>query len=126
MKVAIPTDDKVNISGHFGRTLGFKIYEIENSKVINSEHRTNTFTGHAQGHHQEKHHGGDHQSHGGILQNLNDCDVVIAGGMGRRLFDDFSNNNMQVFITSEPVIDKAIELFLSGTLDSNSDTCCSH
>ena len=37
MKVAIATDDKVNVSHHFGRTLGFRVFEIVNSKIVKDE-----------------------------------------------------------------------------------------
>jgi len=66
MKIAIPTEDKINISGHFGRTKGFLIFEINDNKIINSEYRDNDFTGHAQGmHHDHGHHdhGDNHQQH---------------------------------------------------------------
>ena len=49
MKIAIVSDDGKTISAHFGRSRGFVIFEIEDSKVKNQEYRENTFTGHARG-----------------------------------------------------------------------------
>ena len=33
MKIAIPSDDKVSICVHFGRTKGFLIFDIENNTI---------------------------------------------------------------------------------------------
>lgn len=134
MKIAIPTDDKITICPHFGRTSGFMIFKIENRKVVESEFRPNTFTGHVRGHHQSHQHGGFHgshnqdqqQSHSGIYQALGDCQIVIAKGMGRRLYVDFEEWNIQVFITKEDEINTAIEAFLHNTLDSDIERLCSH
>jgi predicted Fe-Mo cluster-binding NifX family protein len=135
MKIAIPSDEGTYLSQHFGRTLGFKIFEINDGSIIGEEYRQNTFTGHAMGHHQD--HGHDHHHHGEndghaqhshhrILGALHDCEVVIAGGMGRRLFDDLTENGKQIFITTQPETRKAVELFLADQLTSDKKTCSHH
>lgn len=131
MKIAVPTDDNYTVAQHFGRTKGFKIFEIENNQIISTEHRTNDFTGHAQGqHHEHEHHNHSHRqhnnSHAGIFNALGDCKVVIAGGMGRRLYDDFVARNIEVFVTKEFHIGTAVELYLKNQLDDNPDGCCNH
>lgn len=130
MKIAIPSDNKVQISAHFGRTRGFMVYEIDRNEILNSEYRDNTFTGHAMGqHHEHDHHeDNDHQqhTHGRILDALNDCEVVIAGGMGRRLLDDLSNANIKVFVTRESDINSALHAYIEESLDHNESSCCDH
>ncbi len=132
MKIAIPSDDKVNICKHFGRTKGFVIVELQNNEVVNKEYKENTFTGHAQGHHHnhgDEHnhqHGGGHHSHQGIFDAIGDCDAVVAGGMGRRLYDDFGKTDIKVYVTKENSIDTALQLFINEKLDNNSDNCCNH
>ena len=131
MKIAIPSEDRIHISSHFGRTKGFMIYEIENNEIVKSEYRDNTFTGHARGMHHEhghNHHEDNHQqhTHGRILNALNDCNTVIAGGMGRRLLDDLNNNGKEVIVTDETQIEKAIQAFLENTLDHSESKCCEH
>jgi predicted Fe-Mo cluster-binding NifX family protein len=126
MKIAIPSDDKINISGHFGRTKGFVICELENNKVIHKEYKENNFTGHSQGLHHDNNHEHVTQSHNGIFNAIGDCGVVIAGGMGQRLYSDFELKNIAVYITKEYNIDKAIQLYVTDKLDNNSDTCCQH
>ena len=128
MKIAIPTDDKSTICSHFGRASGFMVYRIVDRAVVETEYRQNTFTGHAQGHHHEhNHHGGDHQhSHAAILQALGDCEIVIAKGMGRRIYNDFEQWKILVFITKENNLNAAIDAFLKNTLDSDIEQLCKH
>ncbi len=131
MKIAIPSNNKQTICGHFGRTAGFMIYEIADNKIVNQEYRPNTFTGHAQGKHQEHNHQQGHghghgHSHSGILSALHDCEIVIAGGMGRRLLDDLTQNNKKVFVTKEANIKIAVEAFINQKLDHNENSCCDH
>ncbi len=149
MKIAIPSTDNKSVFGHFGKAKGFTICEIEDNKVVDRKHIDNTFTGHAQeknhakeehheahglqydGGHEHHHHEGGHEHHGGhshegIFKAIGDCDVVIAGGMGRRLYNEFLERNIKVFVTKETSIDRALEVFLSGDLDNNPDKCCNH
>lgn len=126
-KIAIPTDDKQTVAPHFGRAGGFMIYDVSNGKVLGSEYRANDFTGHARGqHHQHEAHGAGHggHSHKGILDNLGDCKAVISGGMGQRLFNDLAQHKIEVLITRESNLDRAVELYLSGGLDSSGKPCC--
>ncbi len=126
MKIAIPTNDNINISSHFGRTKGFVICEIDNDEVIKKEYKQNTFTGHAQGLHSDAEHEHGNHSHKGIFDAIGDCEIVIAGGMGRRLYNDFEQKNIKVFVTKEINIDRALDLFFNSELDNNSDKCCDH
>jgi len=132
MKIAIPSEEGTYLSQHFGRTLGFTIFEIANGQIINQEFRLNDFTGHSLGQHeQHQHHGPEHDdhaqhSHSRILNALNDCEIVIAGGMGRRLVDDLTEAGKQIFITSEPETRKAVEMFLADKLISDKEACSHH
>lgn len=57
---------------------------------------------------------------------LHDCEVVIAGGMGRRLYVDFEAAKKQVFVTQISNLNEAINAYLSNTIDNNEDACCQH
>lgn len=126
MRIAIPTNDMTTVSAHFGRTKGFMVFIIENNKVINMEYRINTFTGHAKNEHKEHNHGEHKHSHQSILNVLRNCKIVIAGGMGKRLYNDFEENGIQVFVTKEKSIQNALELLTKGVLDNNTTKCCNH
>jgi predicted Fe-Mo cluster-binding NifX family protein len=41
MKIAIASDDQKTIAYHFGRALGFMIYDVQNSKIMSEEYREN-------------------------------------------------------------------------------------
>ncbi len=126
MKIAIPTNDQKTVSAHFGRTAGFMIYNIEGTKIIGKEYRPNNFTGHAQGWHNDENHGEHQHSHSDIFRALAECTTVIAGGMGRRLYTDFEQQKIKVFVTQESNIEKAVELFIKNELDNEPDKCCEH
>ena len=128
-KIALPTDDNINICPHFGRTRGFRIVEIDGTKVISEKYLQNDFTGHAMGqHHEHDHHHDEHHahSHQGIFNALGECKTVIANGMGRRLYDDFQQAGVEVFVTRYNNIDQAVRSYIEGVLDNNQDICCSH
>ncbi|MFH1119605.1 MAG: NifB/NifX family molybdenum-iron cluster-binding protein [Bacteroidota bacterium] len=131
MKIAVPSNDGINISAHFGRSKGFIIFDTDGNRISGKQYIDNTITGHAQGHHHESDHPhgaqGDHShSHAGILGALAGCETVIAGGMGQRLYSDLQAANKKVFVTREEDAEKAVMLFLSSELDNNPDVCCRH
>jgi len=132
MKIAVPSDEGRYLSQHFGRTLGFSIFEVTNGQIVNQIYRPNTFTGHALGlHYEHQHHGADNDdhtrhSHGSILSALNDCEIVIAGGMGQRLYIDLTGAGKKVFITTQRETRKAVEMFLADELSSDKEACEHH
>ncbi|MCF7824586.1 MAG: iron-molybdenum cofactor biosynthesis protein [Candidatus Marinimicrobia bacterium] len=124
MKIGIATDDQINIAQHFGRTLGFVIVDIENGNIGEKEYRKNTYSNHMQGRDHE--HGEHGHSHTSILEALKDCNVVLARGMGRRIYDDLRSVNIESMITDKITVDAALEAYLAGTLVDNPDKGCVH
>jgi predicted Fe-Mo cluster-binding NifX family protein len=123
MKIAIASDDGKTIASHFGRTRGFVIVEAADGKIVNSEYRPNTFTGHATGAEGESQVA---DRHGPILSALADCQVVVARGMGRRIYDDLAGAGIEVFVTTEALAEKAAGQYLMGKLVDNPDQACDH
>lgn len=123
MKIAIATDDKESISEHFGRTLGFLVYEVEDGNIKNESYRKNNFTFHAQGIIDKSH---NMDKHSKILSALNDCQVVISNGMGRRIYEDLQSANIKPFIVNETNIKDALDLFLQNQLVNIPDKKCEH
>lgn len=126
MKIALPSDDGRTICGHFGRAAGFLVFDLTGNIIARQTYVENNFTGHAPGHHHEHGHDHQHHSHGGILDALHDVSVVIAAGMGRRLYDDLTLAGKQVFVTRLSDAREAVEAFVDGTLDSDPGGCCHH
>jgi predicted Fe-Mo cluster-binding NifX family protein len=77
MKLAIVSDDRINISEHFGRASGFMVFEIQNNAIVHQEYRENIGKS-----------SGECQScdHDVMIKNIKDCNVVISYGMGQRIY----------------------------------------
>ena len=125
MKIGIASNDQTSIAQHFGRTKGFVIIELDGGNIISKDYRENGFTHHVQ-QAEQKHSGGHGHSHSGILTALNDCEVVIARGMGRRIYEDLRGANIDSLITDIPTVNDALAAYLSGTLVDHPEKGCVH
>ena len=107
MKVAVASDDRINISHHFGSASGFEIFDIKDNIIVNQEYRENIGrnTGKC-----------GSCNHNIMIENIKDCKVVISYGMGKRIYDDLKKNNIQAVITDEITIRNAIESFIKNKL----------
>jgi predicted Fe-Mo cluster-binding NifX family protein len=112
MKIAIASDDEIHIANHFGRALGFVIFEIEKDVILNKEYRKNI------GKHTGECGSCDHDM---MIDNIKDCDVVISYGMGRRIFADLSKNNLKAFVTDVDTVDEALKRFIKNELINRLD-----
>lgn len=130
MKIAIVTNDGETISQHFGRSMYYKIYSIEDGKITNQEMRQRG-TGHfaqqpssskpvhephydPQGRHGF---GAEAQGrHAMMAAEISDCDVLIAGGMGAGAYESFKAAGLNVILTDRYSIEDAVESFLNGSL----------
>jgi len=129
MKVAIVTNDGDFVSQHFGRSRYYKIYEIEDGQILNSKMRERG-TGHyaqpdeepAQPVHQidaEKGHGfgADAQNrHLQMAAEIADCQVLIAGGMGKGAYESFQNAGLDVILTEYSSIEEAVTAFAENKI----------
>jgi predicted Fe-Mo cluster-binding NifX family protein len=126
MKIAVVTDDGINISQHFGRAPYYSVFTVENGKVVSHEKRNKA--GHHTGEshdchedqscHDEKH-GMDAASqtkHAGMISNILDSQVLIAGGMGYGAYESLKSNGIEPIITDVETMDEAVQLYLDGTL----------
>ncbi len=112
MKIAIPAStDEQRISEHFGHCKKFKIFEIENDKILNQ------FAINAPEHHEP----------GALPQLLKDngVNVVIAGGIGLKAINIFNQENITVITGAVGNIEDILKKFINGTL-KNSENICSH
>lgn len=110
MKVAV-TYESGQIFQHFGHTEYFKVYEVEDGKVIRSEVV-----------------GTDGQGHGALAGVLNrmQADVLICGGIGPGAKTALADAGITLYggVTGET--DTAVEQLLNGTLQYNPDVPCTH
>ena len=96
MKIAIPTNDGINIFGHFGRCREFLIFEAGNESVELIETRANAGCherGEACGAVPARHH-----NHAGFVEVLGDCATVLCGGIGAGAVEALRSGGIQVAI----------------------------
>ncbi|MBN2662528.1 MAG: NifB/NifX family molybdenum-iron cluster-binding protein [Bacteroidales bacterium] len=128
MKVAIVTVDGKTIGQHFGRSPYYTICTIENQEVVKKE-VIERGTGHFAKNQQNQNHNHDHdntkghgfgadndQKHDEMAQEIGDCQILIAGGMGRGAYQRFFMNGINVIMTDERDIDTAVQRYIDGNL----------
>jgi len=124
MKIAVISDDGTTISQHFGRASLYVVATVEKGKVVNKENRNKMGHQHfASGEHPEhkpgQPHGYDADSqdkHAQMAQSIDDCQVLLAGGMGWGAFDSMKSRGLEVIITDVSNIDEAVKTYLKGEL----------
>ena len=110
MKVAVASDDGINVAQHTGRCRGFVIYEITDTTANRLEHRVNGYTAHTQGQCQGEHAhapGESHHSHGPLVDALADCTALVTRGLGARLIVDLAMRGIQVHMCPTESADEA-------------------
>ena len=126
MKIAVPTNDGASISGHFGRSAAFLIFEVESGQIRRRETKPNQ----AQHSHEQAScgHGptaGEPHSHAGIVASLTGCDVVICGGMGRQAAEALKAGGITVVVTTATgPADETVGAYLSGSLPRGGEVLC--
>ncbi len=123
MKIAVITDDGSTISQHFGYAPYYMVFTVEDNKITAREKREkaghhNLGGGHGL-HPQGERHGfdaGAQSRHASMMDNISDCQVLIAGGMGWGAFEALKSRNIDVIITDVQDIEEAVKLYLDDKL----------
>lgn len=110
MKIAV-TYDNGEVFQHFGRTEHFKVYEIEDNKVISSEVISSNGVG-----------------HGALARVLADRNVkaLICEGIGGGAINALTEAGIEVCSGASGDTDKAVEDYLNGKLIDAGQTCDHH
>ena len=110
MKIAV-TYDNGNIFQHFGKTEFFKVYEVEDNKVVSSEVIGSNGVG-----------------HGALAGLLADqaVDVLICGGIGGGAQAALEEAGVELCAGAEGDTDQAVEAYLRGELISSGANCDHH
>ncbi|MCR4610571.1 MAG: DUF134 domain-containing protein [Lachnospiraceae bacterium] len=110
MRVAV-TYDNGNVFGHFGKTQQFKVYNIEDGKVVDSEILDTNGEGCG--------------ALAGIL-NVADVDSLICGGIGGGAQRAIQEAGINLYAGASGNTDEVVESFLAGTLDASGEANCDH
>ena len=110
MRIAV-TYENGEIFQHFGHTEQFKVYDIEEGKVIASEVVSTNGSGHG--------------ALAGVLASLN-AEVLICGGIGGGAQAALAEAGIKLFGGVSGDADKAVEAYLAGNLAYNPNVQCNH
>lgn len=110
MKIAVTYQDGT-IFQHFGHSEQFKVYEVENGKILSSQVvDTNG------------------QGHGALSEFLTKqgVTVLICGGIGGGAQNALAAAGIQLFGGVSGMADDAVNAYLAGKLQFNANVQCSH
>ena len=110
MKIAV-TYDSGNVFQHFGRTEFFKVYDVEDNKVVSSEIIGSNGTGHG--------------ALAGLLAGQS-VDVLICGGIGGGAQEALAQAGVELCAGAQGDTDQAVEAYLKGELVSTGANCDHH
>lgn len=110
MKIAV-TYENGQIFQHFGHTEQFKIYDVENGEVKNSEIADTNGSGHG--------------ALAGFLK-AKGVDVLVCGGIGGGAQMALQEAGIQLFGGVSGMADKAVDALIKGELVFNPDVHCDH
>lgn len=122
-KIAFPTDDGETISKHLGQARYFQVVTLEEGKIRSSEQREKA--SHTHQDHQHEHEAGMHPGQQ-MIETIRDCQVLIAGGMGRPMYERATASGLEVFLVDGDRISDAVEAYQKGTLTTDMRRVHSH
>lgn len=110
MVIAV-TYDQGEVFQHFGHSEYFKVYEVEDGKILKSEvYGTN---------------GQGHGALAGVLHNYK-VDVLICGGIGGGARNALAEIGIELYPGVSGNADAAVKALIEGNLSYDPDTMCSH
>ncbi|MBE6015906.1 MAG: DUF134 domain-containing protein [Lachnospiraceae bacterium] len=110
MRVAV-TYDNGEVFGHFGKTEQFKVYDIEEGKVVNSQILGTNGEGCG--------------ALAGIL-NIANVDALICGGIGGGAKNALEEAGIKLYAGAAGSTDAAVDALIAGTLNATGEANCDH
>ncbi len=119
MKIAVVTEDGKRVSAHFGMAPWYRVFTIADGQIVAEEMREKP---HHQHHDHAHGHGHGHEhgcgSHEAMFAPLQDCDVVIAGGLGAGALQRLEAIGVELILAGGQV-DEVVAAYLRGELKSD-------
>ena len=110
MKIAVPYENE-QIFQHFGHTEQFKVYEVEDRKIV-SKAVVDT-------------NGQGHGALAGLLQAIS-ADILICGGIGGGAQMALAEAGIKLYGGVSGACDAAVEAFLANNLGYDPNVRCDH
>ncbi|RUA06865.1 MAG: dinitrogenase iron-molybdenum cofactor [Fusobacteria bacterium] len=108
LRIAFPTNDRLNVEEHFGHCAEFKVVNTKDGVVVSEEFITPP--PHAPG----------------VLPRFlgeQKITTIITGGMGAMAINLFKNQNIDVILGASGTIAENLDTFLEGELASKGSAC---
>jgi predicted Fe-Mo cluster-binding NifX family protein len=122
MKIAVVTDDHRMISAHFGRALYYEVFTVVDGKITRREALLkpahNQFANEPHDEPGFAHGMGPaaESRHMRMLEPVQDCQVLIAGGMGQGAHNNLEQAGIRAIVTDIHEIAVAVRAYLDGNL----------
>lgn len=110
MRIAV-TYENGEVFQHFGHTEHFKVYDVEDGKIIESKIIGTNGSGHG--------------ALVGILSAIK-ADVLICGGIGGGAQMALAESEIKLYGGVSGNADEAVNAFIAGNLNFNPDVHCNH
>jgi len=122
LRIAIVTDDGVQISRHFGRAPYYLIVEMGGGRVTDRSLVPKLGHEQFQGMHEAGHQGphtGSESKHAAMVAPLEGCRALICGGMGMGAYQSLMLKGIKPIVTDMNGIDEAISAYIAGKIDDH-------
>lgn len=108
MRIAV-TYDNGNVFQHFGRTEQFKIYDVEDGKVVSSQVVGSNGAGHG--------------ALAGVLA-AGGVNILICGGIGGGAINALSQTGIDIYAGAQGDCDAIVAAFLAGEFEQVENATC--
>ena len=127
MKIAVPTNDGVTMSRHFGRSASFLVFDVQGNSIKSCETRANDGQcshGPQQSHGEECQSGA--HSHAGVVSVVANCELVICSGIGDGARQALEAGGIKVMLIGPDAgpAERTVAAYLAGTLVETFASSC--
>jgi predicted Fe-Mo cluster-binding NifX family protein len=135
MKIAAVMENDRIISPHFGRADHYLVVTVEDGKVTEREIRPKVGhrefksdpSGESAHEHKPEHQqgqgrgfgAGKERRHARMMAAIDDCEVVLARGMGAGIYHNLQQAGIRPILTTVADIDEAVTAYLEGRLEDH-------
>jgi predicted Fe-Mo cluster-binding NifX family protein len=130
MKIAAVTDDGYTISAHFGRASKYVVLTIEGDLIKEREVRDKAGHRDFQGEESHRHEGHDDprgrgfgrhstEKHQRMFENIEDCQVVLARGMGQGARQGLQAMGIRPILTDLADVEVAVQAVMDGSIEDH-------
>ena len=127
MKIAIASMNEQTIAAHFGRAEKYMVFSVENGQIIDRKMLPKLGHRHFASQDSGRHHQGSGEKgsgfgrhanckHDQMVENIKDCDMLLAGGMGRGAYQDLQKWGIKPVVTKITDVETAVRAVLDGTI----------